>query len=140
MSIADGFVRDSRSRSLCNLCVLRFNTTTDPWQVSTSRRNITSSSFDGQFALRFLSSGIDVELQFTSRAVPLLVRGDKRQGVAAAQVIDQRLKGRVQLFRFVCEYLTAGFVCQVFEVHIGGSDNFVQAGSSDLESIFDALD
>src|SRR5262249_52267888 len=67
----------------------------DPWHLSTSRRNITPSSFDSQFALRFLSSGIDVELQFTSRAVPILVRGDKRQVVAAAQVIDQRLKGRV---------------------------------------------
>src|SRR5215217_7959422 len=103
-------------------------------------RNITSPGFHNQFALRFLLSGIDVEFQFTRRAVPHLVRGDKRQVVAAAQVIDHRLKGRVELFRFVREYFTTSFVCQVFQVHIVGSDNFVHAGSSYLEGIFDTLD
>ncbi len=46
----------------------------DPRQISTSRRNITPSRFDNQFALRFLSNGIDVEFQITRRAVALLVR------------------------------------------------------------------
>src|SRR6185295_17344486 len=90
----------------------------EPSSESTSRRNITPSSLDNQFVLRFLSSGIDVELQFTCRPVPVLVGGDKRQIVAAAQVIDERLKGRAELFRFVREYFTAGFVRQIFQVHV----------------------
>src|SRR6185503_4967905 len=108
--------------------------------MSPSRRNITPAGFDNHFALRFLSNGIDVEFQFTRRAVTLLVRGDEGQVVAAAQVIDQRLKGGPELCRFVREYFTAGFVRQLFQVHIVGSDNFVQAGSSGLEDIFDTLD
>jgi len=107
---------------------------------SISRRNITSSGFDNQFALRLLSSGIDVELQFTRRPIPLLVRRDKREVVTAAQVIDQRLKSCVELFRFVREYFTAGFVRQIFQVHVFGIDNFVHASSNNLESIFDPLD
>ena len=107
---------------------------------STSRRNITPSGLDNQFVFRFLSSGIDVEFQFTRRPVPVLVSGDKRQIVAAAQVIDQPLKGRVELFRFVREYFTAGFVRQIFQVHVLGGDNFVHARSNGLEGILDTLD
>lgn len=109
-------------------------------QRSTSRRNITASGFDNQFALRFLSRGIEIEFQFTRRPIPLLVSGDKRQVVTAAQVIDQCLKCRVELLRFVREYFTAGFVRQIFQVHVFGADNFVHASSNNLESIFDPLD
>ncbi len=108
-------------------------------QISTSRRYITPPGFDNQFALRFLSRGIDVEFQFTRRPVPLLVRRDKSQVVAAPQVVDQRLKGRVEFFRFVRKYFTAGFVRQIFQVNIVGSDYFVHAGRNGLEDIFDTL-
>ena len=111
-----------------------------PPSISAAWRNIAASGFDNQFALRFLPSGIEVEFQFTCRPIPLLVRGDKRQVVTAAQVIDQCLKSRVELCRFVREYFTAGFVCQMLQVHIGGTDNFVHASSNNLESIFDPLD
>ena len=83
---------------------------------------------------------IDVEFQFTRRPVPVLVSGDKCQIVTATQVIDQRLKGRAELFRFVREYFTAGFVRQIFQVHVVGGDNFVHARSNGLEGIFDTLD
>lgn len=109
----------------------------DGIKKSTSRRNITPAGFDNQFALRSLSHGIDVEFQLTGRPVPVLVRGHKRQVVAAAQMIDQRLKGEVELCRLVREYFTAGFVRQMFQVHIVGSDNFVYAGSNGLEGIFE---
>ena len=112
----------------------------NPRQISTAWRNITASGFDNQFALRFLWSGLEVEFQFTRRPVPLLVRGDKCEVVAAAQVIAQRLKSRVELYRFVREYFTAGFVRQIFQVHVFGSDYLVHAGSNRQESIFHALD
>src|ERR1051325_8038374 len=97
----------------------------NPRQIPTARSNITASGFDNEFALRFLSSGLEFEFQFTRRPIPLLVRGDKRQVVTAAQVIDQCLKSRVELFTFVREYFTASFVRQVFQVHVLGTDNSV---------------
>jgi len=112
----------------------------DPFLESTSRRDITPARLDDQFVLRFLSNGIDVEFQFTCRPVPLLVSGDKRRIVAAAQVIDQHLKGRAELFRFVREYFTAGLVRQIFQVHVAGGDNFVHASRKFLKGILDLLD
>src|SRR5207302_1461641 len=62
-----------------------------------SGRDIASSRFDDQFALRFLKRRRDVDLQLARRAVTFLIRRDKGQIVATAEVVHQRLKGRVEI-------------------------------------------
>ena len=63
----------------------------------------------------------DVDLQSARGAVALFVGRDKGEIVAAAKVIHQRLKSRIEILGLVREQFAAGFICQRL-VTSGGPD------------------